>query len=266
MTVATFNQTDYTTQNSAEYKANIDADINVLAKLADLFAPHQSNAANMTITLDAGRLQFPGGNQANKAAQVSPVMTAPTGGNNRIDLVIIDANGDVGVLGGTPAANPSPANCTPGNIAIAQILLATGMNSILNGNITDVRGLFILGFPAIGYDSHNANTSGTDDISIGFSPSAVIFLAGMQGPNNCWSVGFDDGNNRFCLYSQYALVAGLVVPTYALAGVLQTANANNIACFISFTLTAKNSTGFSIGFNRSGVMSGNAWVGYIALR
>jgi len=261
MTVATFNQTDYTTQNSAEYKANIDADINVLAKLADLFAPHQSNAANMTITVDAGRIQFPGGNQVNKAAQVSGVLNAPTGGNNRIDLVIVDANGDVGVLGGTPAANPSPPALTAGNIAIAQILLATGMNSILNGNITDVRGIPLAGGRSFGFINWNtANANGNQFINCGFPPSLVFFLQGGFS-NSSLSIGIDGadgGNNHFVIYN-YAGNFSMDQDH----SIEATFNANAAQWGV---IGSRNATGFNVAWTKAGSPTGSIGVYYCALK
>jgi hypothetical protein len=258
MTVATFNQTDYTAQDSASYKANIDADINVLAKLADLFAPHQSNAANMTITLDAGRIQTDRGNAANKAAQVSPTMTAPTGGNNRIDIVVVDANGNAAVVTGTPAPSPSPpTDIGGGNRAIAQILLSTGMNHILNGNITDMRSLMLPNGPMFSYTSWNmANASGNQAVPVGFRPSTVILIASPTG-NNTVSFGLDNGTDHYCAYASN-VSAWTISTGYSIMN--QPSTANTARALIG----SKNATGFNLTWDKVGTPSGNTTIIYLA--
>jgi hypothetical protein len=256
MTVATFNQTDYTSQDSASYKANIDADINVLAKLADLFAPHQSNAANMTITLDAGRLQTPSGNQANKAAQVSPAMNAPTGGNNRIDLAVIDANGNVAIITGTPAPSPSAPTLTAGNLAIAQILLATGMNSILNGNITDIRSFMLPKGPIFSYTTWDMSATGNQAVPVGFTPSSVILIASPAG-NNTVSIGLDNGTDHYCAYASN-VSAWTITTSYSIMN--QPSTANTARALIG----SKNSSGFNLTWSKVGTPTGNTTILYIA--
>lgn len=66
-------------------------------------------------------------------------ITAPTGGNSRIDLVQIDENGSVEIKTGTPSGSPSAPSADADAIPLATILLTTGMTQITNGDITDAR-------------------------------------------------------------------------------------------------------------------------------
>ena len=146
MTVATFTQTNYLTQNSSSYKANIDA-CNMVEKIvAGAFAPHQSNPTAMTITLDAGNMftfntASPSGGSTLVAqgTQVSGTITAPVS-NPRIDRVTINGTtGALTVITGAEGASPSPPAITAGYLPICQIALAVGQSTIINANITDER-------------------------------------------------------------------------------------------------------------------------------
>jgi len=138
MGVATFVQTNYTGQDSATYKAAIDADLQVLAVIGQDFAPHQSSPAAMTITIDAGSM-FVAGAIVSKAAQTSGAIAAPSS-HPRIDRAVIDqATAVLSIITGAENASPSPPAITAGKLPIAQILLTVGQSSIVNANITDER-------------------------------------------------------------------------------------------------------------------------------
>jgi len=264
MTVATFNQTDYTTQDSATYKANIDADINVLAKLAEMFAPRQSNAVgDMYMALDPGILTFPdGSNSTHSGGHILGPFSAPTGGNNRIDLITIAAGGMISadIIPGTPAANPSPPACPAGNLPIAQIFLSTGMNKIVNSNITDIRGWLAAGSPAMGTQSWNmGNAPGNQYVSAGFNPSAVILLSTPANQCNAVSVGFDNGYYHYCVYSTNS---SSWIGTNGYSIMNQPSVANTARALIG----SKNATGFNLTWDKVGTPSGNATFFWLALR
>jgi hypothetical protein len=56
MTVQTFAQPDFTAQDNATYKANIDHAIAVLAEAAKQFAPREMAVPAMGITIEQGHL------------------------------------------------------------------------------------------------------------------------------------------------------------------------------------------------------------------
>ncbi len=138
MPVATFLQTDFTTQDSSTYKAAIDGNINVLARLAAAFAPSQQATPNMTVAIGAGAVMV-WGNVVPVAAQSTAVIAAPVT-NPRIDRVVIDAgNGVIATVTGTESVTPTVPAIPPGFLPIAQVLLQPGTGSITNAVITDER-------------------------------------------------------------------------------------------------------------------------------
>ena len=140
MTVATFTQPDFTTQDAATYKAALDASIAVLAEIGRAFACHQSDPStpDMTVKVDAGRV-FDGQTVTGVAQQTSSTITAPAG-NPRIDRVVIDAStGTAELVTGTEAASPAAPDIPAGKLPCAQIALTVGMTEITDDDITDER-------------------------------------------------------------------------------------------------------------------------------
>jgi hypothetical protein len=138
MGVATFAQNNYTIDDSTTYKTKLDGNVQVMARIAAMFAPHQSSPAAMTVTIDAGAL-FVSGAIVAQSAQVSGAITAPVS-NPRIDRAVIDTTtGALSIIPGAEAGSPSPPVITANKLPVAQIALVVGQVSILNANITDER-------------------------------------------------------------------------------------------------------------------------------
>ena len=138
MTVATFLQTDFTTQDATSYKAAIDGDVSVMAKLAAPFAPHAQATPNMTVAVDAGTV-FGGGVLTPVASQSTGTVTAPVS-NPRIDRIVINpANGAILTVTGTESASPSPPAIPSCYYPLAQVLLQTTSTAITNTMIMDER-------------------------------------------------------------------------------------------------------------------------------
>lgn len=140
MTVATLVQPDRTNpaQTGTIYPANIDAAIAVLAELAGAFAAHAQATPNMTVVVDAGKLQV-GTGVTVAAAQSTGTIVAPTT-NPRIDRVVIDSiTGVVSVITGVEAASPAAPAITAGKLAVARVLLAISTTVIANSIITSER-------------------------------------------------------------------------------------------------------------------------------
>ncbi len=138
MPVATFLQNDFTTQDATTYKAALDGNVSVMARLAAAFAPSQQATPNMTVAVSAGALMT-WGNVVPVAAQSTGVIAAPVT-NPRIDRVVIDAGtGVIATVSGTESATPTAPAIPAGYMPIAQISLQTGVTSITNAMITDER-------------------------------------------------------------------------------------------------------------------------------
>ena len=138
MTVATYQQTDFTTQDATTYKSALDGNSSVLARLAAAFAPGQQATPNMTVAVGAGAL-LAWGNIVPIAAQSTGVIAAPVT-NPRIDRVMIDAgSGVVATVTGTESATPMAPAIPSGFLPIAQVLLTPGVTGITNTMITDER-------------------------------------------------------------------------------------------------------------------------------
>lgn len=138
MPVATYLQTDFTTQDSTTYKAAIDGNGSVLARLAAAFAPSQQATPNMSVLVGAGALMA-WGNVVPVAVQSTAVIAAPVT-NPRIDRVVIDAGtGVVTTVTGTESATPTAPAIPAGFMPIAQVSLQPGVTGITNAMITDER-------------------------------------------------------------------------------------------------------------------------------
>ncbi len=91
MTTAKFVQTDYTTQTASAYKANIDANVAVMARIAAAFAPRALDTPVMKVHVDAGHT-YVGVTLTEVAAQDSGTITAPVAGDP-FKWIAIDDNG-----------------------------------------------------------------------------------------------------------------------------------------------------------------------------
>ncbi len=138
MPVATYLQTDFTTQDSTTYKSAIDGNGSVMARLAAAFAPSQQTTPNMTVLVGSGALMA-WGNVVPVTEQSTAIIAAPVA-NSRIDRVVIDAgNGVIATVFGTESTTPTAPAIPSGYLPIAQVLLQPGVASITNALITDER-------------------------------------------------------------------------------------------------------------------------------
>lgn len=138
MTVGTFTQPEFGSQDPQDTKIYIQNCIAVLARMAASFAPHEQTPPDMTVRVDAGPL-WVGGAAVEVAAQSTGTITVPSG-NTRIDRVVYDAvTGAVSVITGSEAADPDPPEIVKGKLPICQVALATDTTAIDNSLITDER-------------------------------------------------------------------------------------------------------------------------------
>lgn len=139
MTVAKFIQPDMTTQDVANYKANIDGAIAVLKQLGAGFAPRAADVPNMTLTVDAGALfNRASGGFMTMSSQVSAAIAAPASDSKIVRFYILES-GTLGKVEGTSAVSPVapayPAGCFP----IASVTVDSSTTEITNAMITDER-------------------------------------------------------------------------------------------------------------------------------
>ena len=161
MTVAKLAQTDMTVDNPTTYKANIDANFNVLSKVGNDFAPYANSPSAMNLKVAEGKLKT-GSSIVEIAEQTSSTITAPVS-NPRIDLVYIDElTGVIGITSGTEASTPSRPALPSGKIPVAEIALTTSTTSITNSLITDIRPIYA--FPAAA-SSASESTAGIAEIA-----------------------------------------------------------------------------------------------------
>src|SRR5579875_4098 len=173
MTVATFQQTDYTSQTGTAYPLAIDADWAVAARTVDSFAPHAQPTPDMTVALDPGHV-FNGVTLAEIAAQSTGAIAAPVN-NPRIDRVVIDrASGAASVVAGIEAASPLPPAIPVGKAPVAQVLLQPGASAITNSMLTDERDLTALGLASGAY----TNVGAAATLDVGTAPGNVVQLDG----------------------------------------------------------------------------------------
>lgn len=178
MPVATFNQTNFTTQDPTTYRGDNDGNWAVAANIVDAFAPHAATATNMTVVVDGGIISQAGSVPTPVAQQISAVLAAPVN-NPRNDIVYVDGiTGAMGVATGTEAAAPADPGIPAGKVAIARLTMTVGMASITNGIITDLRG------PALSQSSiGTASASDTglvNALSVAPTPIPATLTPGMS--------------------------------------------------------------------------------------
>lgn len=141
MGVDTFVQPDYSSQSGSAYPTGIDKAVKVLQEIAAAFAPHEASAPNLTLKVDAGRLQAADALVSQSQQTVSGF--AATGANQRIDRVVLDAaTGAASRVAGTESASPAAPAIPAGYLACCQVgPFTTSTTQITNSMITDERTL-----------------------------------------------------------------------------------------------------------------------------
>ncbi len=138
MTTAQFQIPDYTLDDAASYKAKLDGNAAVVARIGAAYQAYAASTPNMTVKVAAGALLVAGAVVEN-AIQTTGTITAPVS-NSRIDRVVIDATtGVVSVITGTSGVSPSAPALTAGKLPVAQVLLTSASTAITNSMITDER-------------------------------------------------------------------------------------------------------------------------------
>lgn len=143
MSTNKFNQPDFTDQDSATYKANIDGAFAILSRIAKNFQVRAQDVPGMSVYVEPGSV-LNGTTLIEKVFQESDPISAPTT-NPRIDRVVLNSTtGDISVVTGSEAATPIAPAIPSGDVPLAQIALYVGQISITNEDITDER-VFKLG-------------------------------------------------------------------------------------------------------------------------
>lgn len=105
---------------------------------ASYFRPHAAATPNMTVLIEAGKIQNIT-SKVSQAAQTTATFTAPAT-NPRNDLVVIDsATAAYSIVAGTEAASPADPAIPSGKIAVGRVRLTVGMTSIPDASIDDIR-------------------------------------------------------------------------------------------------------------------------------
>ncbi len=91
----------------------------------------------MAVKVTPGSAVVGGQPVALRVAWTSGTLAAPTGGDSRIDCVRINQYGVMSIVTGTPGGSPTAPVVGAGYLKRAEILLTTGMTSIVNADITD---------------------------------------------------------------------------------------------------------------------------------
>ena len=163
------------------YKGKIDADLAVVQRVGDAFAPKSASPAAMSVVLDAGFTvgAGPSGLQSvvEIGAQTLTVAAAPGAPNNRIDLVVLDeASGVASVITGTPAGAPVAPALVAGKKQIALISVPSGTSSISNANITDLRAVWQTTVPGVRWAIAGGSA---DTITASYTPANAALADGL---------------------------------------------------------------------------------------
>ena len=96
----------------------------------------ETGTPGMTVEVSAGRAVVDGQPVWLRAVATTGTITAPTGGDSRIDVVRLSQLGVVSVVTGTPSGSPVAPAVGSGYLKLAEILLTTGMTAIEDADIT----------------------------------------------------------------------------------------------------------------------------------
>lgn len=134
---------DYVNQtDAAVYKGAIDATAAAHNEVAGQFAPHAADTPNMTVLIDAGRIDYNNTLVSQNQQTVSGFSAPVTVGQSQIDRVVINATTGAALrVAGTPAASPAAPAIPAGYKPNCQILIPYGAAAITNSMITDERAL-----------------------------------------------------------------------------------------------------------------------------
>ncbi|QPB10366.1 hypothetical protein AbSZ3_01 [Acinetobacter phage Ab_SZ3] len=133
--VSKFEQPNFTAQDAATYKANIDNSIRVLAETGKQFAAREMATPAMGVTIESGLLM----DGTVVVAQNVTGIGAPSA-NPRIDRIYFDLNlRQFQRVVGAEAATPTKPALPYGVFPVCSIYLTVGQTSIVNANITDER-------------------------------------------------------------------------------------------------------------------------------
>lgn len=153
---------DNTVDTGTVYKAKLDANSDVVQRIAAAFAPHAQSIPDMTVQIDAGYVLTALG-VTELATQTSSTITAPTT-NPRIDRVVIDRlSGTISIVTGVEAVTPVAPDIPSGKAPCCQVLLDDSpvTTSITASLIIDERVIINYGTtPNINTDIINEATAG----------------------------------------------------------------------------------------------------------
>lgn len=171
-------------QTPSTYKSNIDADFSVLQRVGDCFAPKPNSPAGMSVVLDAGFLVSTSPTNVQVvtevAAQTLTITTAPTTPLQRIDLVCINSSTGVGsVIAGNPASSPTAPAITAGLLQIAQVHVGSGVSSIGNSDITDLRAVWGGGGSSGSSLQWGITTNSGDHFVVNYNPAVTALTDGL---------------------------------------------------------------------------------------
>lgn len=199
MTVSTFAQPSFTSQDAATYKANIDSAIAVLAEIGKPFAPREMGVLGMGITIEASSLSD---GTVIAAANVTAI-GAPVA-NPRIDRVYFDPyTATFTRIVGAEAVSPVPPTLPAGAYPIAQIYLIVGMTVIANTDIIDERS------PISAGESSVSASAGYTNILDQLGASRIII--GKLGTDNRIIVRIHTATNLSSFVVQNSALADLFV-------------------------------------------------------
>lgn len=115
-----------------------------LESLKDNLKVSETQFGYLSVKVNPGFIILNDGNRYNFTETYLPVATPHTT-YNRIDIVVVNEDGDLEVIPGTPAPTPAaPSYATL--FGLAEILVKPGVTEIFNEDITDVRSFFTTPF------------------------------------------------------------------------------------------------------------------------
>ena len=144
VTNSSYITTNMTTMDPTTYKSAIDANFNVIQRIATMFACYPSSVPAMNVNLLPGAV-LNGVTLTTTAVQTSSTITAPSSANaQRIDRVMVSkASGGLLYVTGTASSAPAAPAISSGYLPVAQILLSTATIAIDNSLLTDERTLYV---------------------------------------------------------------------------------------------------------------------------
>lgn len=186
-------QPNRTTDSSAEYKINVENCIAVLECFGKWFNVECTLPETMAVFVQSGYLFLSGSKQVLTIEDWTSTTISKPSSNPRIDLVVMNDDGDKYIVTGSEAASPSWPSVPAGYFPLGAIYLHPDMSVIYQENIMDCRAIQGLGYEEADSGIETYDTVGTYNFTAKKDGPHIVRLVGGGGGGSSGQMQGDGG-------------------------------------------------------------------------